>query len=194
MVHPLLGKNEMNSRWTYKPLAKAFHWLTALLVLLTIPAALIMLSPGIERSVQDPLFMFHKNIGVVILVLTALRLAYRLINPPPPLPESVPNWQRQVASLTHWLLYGLLLAMAISGYVRVTAGGFPLEIFDRIGLPRPVPRSDSLAETAKTIHATLRYPIIALIALHIGAALHHAIIKRDGAFQRMWPGRPAALD
>jgi len=174
---------------SYKPLAKALHWLTALLVLLTIPAALLMLTPGIERSVQDPLFIFHKNIGVVILVLVALRLAYRTVNRPPPLPDSVPSWQRQVASTTHWLLYGLLLAMAISGYTRVTAGGFPLEALDAMGLPRPVPRSDSLAETAKAIHATLRYPLIALIVLHIGAALHHAIIKRDGVFQRMLPFR-----
>lgn len=169
----------------YKPLAKAFHWLTALLVLLTIPAALIMLTPGIERSLQDPLFTFHKNIGVVIFVLVALRLAYRLINPPPPLPARVPAWQRHVALVTHWLLYALLLAMAISGYIRVTAGGFPLEVFDPIGLPRPVPRSEEVAETAKGIHAALRYPLIGLIILHIGAALHHALIKRDGVFQRM---------
>lgn len=174
---------------TYRPIAKALHWLTALLVLLTIPVALIMLTPGLERSVQDPLFMFHKNVGVVILVLVALRLAYRAVNPPPPLPDSVPSWQRQVASTTHWLLYGLLLGMAISGYVRVTAGGFPLEVFDAMGLPRPVPPSDSLAETAKTIHATLRYPLIALILLHVGAALYHAIVKRDGVFQRMLPDR-----
>ena len=175
----------MTSTARYRPLAKAFHWLTALLVLLTIPAALIMLRPGIERSLQDPLFTFHKNIGVVILVLVALRLAYRLLNPPPPLPASVPAWQRHAASATHWLLYGLLLAMAISGYVRVTAGGFPLEVFDRVGLPRPVPRSDDLAEAAKAFHATLRYPLIALIVIHIGAALNHALIKRDGVFQRM---------
>ena len=175
----------MTSTTRYKPLAKAFHWLTALLVLLTIPAALIMLTPGIERSLQDPLFTFHKNIGVVILVLVALRLAYRLLNPPPPLPESVPSLQRHSASVTHWLIYGLLLTMAISGYIRVTAGGFPLEFFDGIGLPRPVPRSDVLAETAKSIHAALRYPLIALILLHIGAALNHALVKRDGVFQRM---------
>lgn len=175
----------MTSIAHYKPLAKAFHWLTALPVLLTIPAALIMLRPGIERSLQDPLFTFHKNIGVVIFVLVAVRLAYRLLNPPPPLPDSVPAWQHYVASLTHWLLYGLLLAMAISGYIRVTAGGFPLEVFDPLGLPRPVPRSEALAETAKSIHAALRYPLIGLIALHIGAALHHALIKRDGVFQRM---------
>jgi cytochrome b561 len=189
MVYTVHGNCEMTVIGRYRPLAKAFHWLTALLVLLTIPAALTMLTPGIERSLQDPLFTFHKNIGVVIFVLVALRLAYRLINPPPPLPASVPAWQRHVASLTHWLLYGLLFAMASSGYIRVTAGGFPLEVFDPLGLPRPVPRSEEVAEIAKGIHAALRYPLIALIVLHIGAALHHALIKRDGVFQRMTVNR-----
>jgi len=179
----------MSPHLTYKPLARFFHWATAILVLLTIPVAIAMLRPGIERSLQDPLFLFHKNIGVVILILVALRLAYRLLNPPPPLPASVPHMQRIVAEVTHWLLYGLLLGMAISGYIRVTAGGFPLEVFDSLGFPRLAPRSDSLAETAKQIHATLRIPLIGLIILHIGAALYHAVVKRDGVFQRMAPGR-----
>lgn len=175
----------MHAAGSYKPLAKMFHWTTALLVMLTIPVALIMLTPGIERSLQDPLFMFHKNIGVVILIIVAARLAYRLLNPPPPLPASVPPMQRFVAEATHWLLYGLLLVMAVSGYIRVTAGGFPLEVFDALGVPHLAPRSESLAETAKAIHATVRYPLIALITVHIGAALYHAIVKRDGVFQRM---------
>lgn len=171
----------------YKPLAKIFHWLTALLVLLTIPAALTMLTPGIGRWLQDPLFMFHKNVGVVLLVLVAMRLAYRLFNPPPPLPQTMPRLQRYLAETTHWLLYGLLLAMALSGFIRVTAGGFPLEVFDRFGIQNLVPRSDTLAETGKRIHAFLRYPLIALILLHIGAALYHGLIRRDGITKRMMP-------
>lgn len=179
----------MPASLAYKPLARWFHWITAILVLLTIPVAIAMLRAGIARSVQDPLFLFHKNIGVVILILVALRLAYRLLNPPPPLPDSVPHMQRIIAEGTHWALYGLLLAMAISGYIRVTAGGFPLEVFDSLGFPRLAPRSDGLAETAKQIHATLRIPLVILIALHIGAALHHGLVKRDGIFQRMAPRR-----
>lgn len=177
----------MSAPGAYKPLAKAFHWLTALIVLLTIPAALIMLTPGIERWVQDPLFMFHKNIGVVLFVLVAVRLVYRLLNPPPPLPQDMPLLQRYLAETTHWLLYGLLLAMALSGFIRVTAGGFPLELFDRFGIQNLVPRSESLAGTAKQIHALLRYPLIGLIGLHIGAALYHGLIKRDGIAKRMMP-------
>lgn len=177
----------MSTVAVYRPWARVFHWLSALLVLLTIPVALIMVTPGIERALQDPLFLFHKNVGVLILLLVAVRLAYRLVNPSPPLPHSVPPLQRHIAEATHWLLYGLLLAMAISGYVRVTAGGFPLEIPDRLGLPHLVPKSDDLAERAKQIHVFLRFPLIALITLHIAAALYHAVIRRDGVFQRMAP-------
>lgn len=171
----------------YRAFARIMHWLTALLVLLTIPAAILMLRPGIDRGLQDALFLFHKNIGVVILAVVTLRLMYRLVNPPPPLPTQVPKLQRIIADLTHWALYGLLLAIAISGYVRVTAGGFPLEVFDSLGVPRLAPRSDELAQTAKSIHSALRVPIIALAALHIGAALYHGLIRRDGILQRMAP-------
>lgn len=182
-----IGGGKVSDAVAYKPLAKAFHWLTALLVLLTIPAALVMLTPGIERSLQDPLFLFHKNVGVVLLVLVAMRLAYRLLNPPPPLPQAMHPLQRFVAEATHWLLYGLLLAMAVSGFIRVAAGGFPIELFDRFGIRNLVPRSDDLAATAKQAHALLRFPLIALIVLHIGAAFYHGLVKRDGIVRRMLP-------
>jgi cytochrome b561 len=123
----------------------------------------------------------------VVLVLMLVRLAYRAANPPPPLPASVPDWQRRVAGLTHVLLYASVLVMAVSGYVRVVAGGFPLEWWDALGVPRLVPRSDALAGTAKTIHWATHYVVIGLIAMHVGAALFHAVVKRDGVFSRMWP-------
>jgi cytochrome b561 len=177
----------MTDTGRYNPLAKALHWATALLVFLTIPAALIMLRPGIDRALQDPLFMFHKNIGVVILILVAARLVYRLVNPAPPLPPSVPRLQRLIAHSTHWALYVLLLVMAVSGYIRVTAGGFPLEVFDALGVPHLAPRSDALAEAAKSVHAVVRFPLVLLIVLHVGAALYHGLVRRDGVLQRMLP-------
>jgi cytochrome b561 len=171
----------------YRPFARALHWIIAAILIAMIPAGVIMLQPGLDRSTQNLLFMFHKNMGVVVLVLMLVRLAYRAANPPPPLPASVPDWQRQVAGLTHVLLYVAVLVMAASGYVRVVAGGFPLEWWDALGVPRLAPRSDALAATAKTVHWAAHYVVIALIAMHVGAALFHAVIKRDGVFSRMWP-------
>jgi cytochrome b561 len=111
----------------YRPFARIMHWLTAILVLLTVPAAILMLQPGIGRGLQDPLFLFHKNIGVVILVIVTLRLAYRLVNPPPPLPEHVPKLQRMIAETTHWALYVLLLAMATWAIFESLPVVFPLK-------------------------------------------------------------------
>lgn len=179
----------MTPTLAYKPPARAMHWLAALLILSTIPIGNLMVQEGWPRSTQDTMFIFHKNVGVVILLLVLARLVYRFMNPPPPLPDSLPPMQKLAAEATHWALYGLLLVMAVSGYVRVKAGGFPLEGLDALGLPSLVPRSDALAETAKAIHNTARIPLVLLILAHIGAAAFHGIVKRDGVFSRMWPGR-----
>lgn len=167
--------------------ARIFHWATVVFVLLMIPAGLVMVQDGLDRTVQNALFIFHKNVGVVVLLLVLARLAYRLAVPPPPLPDSMPAWQHRVSGITHGLLYALLIAMPIAGYVRVRAGGFPIEALDALGIPTLVPRSESLAELAKMLHWLGGFALAALIALHVGAALFHAIVKQDGVFSRMWP-------
>jgi cytochrome b561 len=167
--------------------ARLLHWVIALMVISTIPVGQIMIQDGLARSVQNTLFIYHKNVGVVILLLMLLRLAYRLANPPPPLPDSVSPAQQAIAHLTHWFLYLLVVVMAVSGYVRVVAGGFPLEMLDALGVPRLLEKNKDLANTAKAIHATARYGLVILILMHVGAALFHGIVKRDGVFSRMWP-------
>ena len=171
----------------YRTSSRVLHWLTALLVLATIPAGLTMVQEGLSRPVQDTLFIFHKNVGVLILILVLARLAVRAVAPPPPLPDFLPGWQRRIAAASHVGLYLLLLVMAISGYVRVRAGGFPVEALDAIGVPPLVPRSEWLEDTAVAVHAATKFLLIGLVALHAGAALHHALIRRDGVFHRMWP-------
>jgi cytochrome b561 len=173
----------------YKPAARALHWSVALLVIATIPVGALMVEPGWARPTQDAMFVFHKNAGVLILLLMILRLAYRAMNPPPPLPATVPPAQQKIAEIAHWALYVMVLVMAVSGYVRVAAGGFPLEVLDALGVPRLVPRSDTLAEAGKTVHAYARFVLAGLIVAHVGAAAYHGLVKRDGVFSRMWPGR-----
>lgn len=173
----------------YKAPARWFHWGVALLVLVMLPVGLLMVQEGLERSVQNGLFIFHKNVGVIVALLVVLRLVYRLLNPPPELPSTIPPWQRHASAWTHRILYGLILLVPVSGYVRVRAGGFPIEMLDSLGIGTLLPRSDALAETAKSIHYLGGLALMALIALHVGAALHHGLIKRDGVFQRMWPSR-----
>lgn len=176
-----------NSDTQYRGRARLIHWIMALLILGMIPAGFIMIQQGLERSFQNTLFIFHKNVGVLLLVLIVVRIVVRLGHPPAPLPEDLPDWQHKIAGLSHLALYALLVIMPISGYVRVKAGGFPIESLDSLGLPALVPRSEALAELAKSIHFFGAYAIAALIAMHIGAALFHGIIRRDGVFSRMWP-------
>lgn len=176
---------------TYVPTARALHWLSALFVLSTIPAGLVMIEEGLPRALQNGLFIFHKNLGVVILLLVVARLVVRAMNPPPPLPDFVPAGQAKLAHAVHMLLYLLLIVMAVSGYVRVVSGGFPLELWDAIGVPRLAPRSDAIAGIASQVHGYTRFGLVALILVHIGAAIYHGIVRRDGIVRRMWPGARA---
>ena len=170
----------------YAALTRFLHWVVALMIVTTIPIGVIMLQDGLSRSIQDLLFILHKNGGVIILMLVLVRIGWRFVAPAPTLPPSTPPWQAAAAKTVQTALYALLLVMAISGYVRVRAGGFPVELLDAIGLPAFVPRSESLADTAQWIHATARFPLVALIVLHVGASVKH-LIARDGVFGHIWP-------
>lgn len=175
------------SSQSYRRPARFLHWSMAALVLATIPVGGLMIQEGLSRPLQNNLFIFHKNVGVLLLVMIVIRILYRWRNPAPPEPTHLPAWQLRIAGLTHGLLYTLLVIMPVAGYVRVKAGGFPIESLDAMGLPSLVPRSDALAGLAKSVHFYGSWAIAVLIAMHIGAALQHAIIKRDGVFSRMWP-------
>lgn len=171
----------------YVNTARALHWIMAALILLTVPAGLIMVQDDVGRDIKNVLFIYHKNVGVLLLILVLLRLAVRWRHSPPAKPSSLPVWQVRVADATHTLLYALLVIVPVAGFIRVRAGGFPIEALDALGVPLFVPRSDALAEQAKTVHYLAGLMIMACMALHISAALFHGIVKRDGVVARMWP-------
>lgn len=172
---------------SYRPSQRALHWIMALLILPMIAAGFVMVQQGLPRAVQNTLFVLHKNIGLVVLILAVLRVGVAWRSPALPLPGHLPRWQRLVAKASHGLLYALMLIMPLSGYIRVRAGGFPIELMDRLGLPTLVPKSDALASAAKAVHEFGAYAIAALLVLHIAAGLHHALILRDGIWGRIWP-------
>lgn len=170
----------------YGSVSRILHWLTVLLVLGLFPAGLIMTS-GVDRTIQNPLFIAHKSAGALLLVIVAFRIVWALTHRAPPLPESLSPIQKLAAHATHLGLYVFLVIMVVSGYVRVTAGGFPIDLFDAIGIPPLVPKSESVAATAKTIHAVAKYGLALLVVMHVGAAALHGLVLRDGVFSRMWP-------
>ena len=170
----------------YGLVSRLFHWITVLLVMVMIPVGFLMVQE-IPRPVQDSLFIVHKSLGPAVLVVVVLRLAWRAFHPAPPLPADLPAAQRFAASAVHVGLYALLLVMATSGYVRVTTGGFPIEALQAIGVPPLFPKNEAVAKVAERIHATAIIGLLALIALHVGAAAWHGLVRRDGIVSRMWP-------
>ncbi len=170
----------------YGVVARSFHWISALIVLTMIPVGLIM-TEDIPRSVQNPLFVLHKGLGSVFLVILLARIVWRLRHPPPPLPESLPPLQRRAAEWTHILLYLTLVIMGVSGYVRVTTGGYPIEWLNALGIPPLLPKMEAVSKVASLVHDMTKNLLIALILLHVAAVIHHSLIRRDGLLARMWP-------
>ena len=171
----------------YGTVSRLFHWLTVCLVLVMIPAGLIMTQDDIPRSLQDPLFILHKGLGPVVLIVVVARLGWRAFHPAPPLPASVPPLQARAAALVHAGLYAALIVQGVSGYVRVTTGGFPIEALRALGVPPLLPKAEAVSKIASEVHAVSVTVLIVLIAMHVGAAAYHGIVRRDGVVSRMWP-------
>jgi cytochrome b561 len=174
----------------YGTVSRLFHWGTALLVLLMIPAGIAMTSSGFE-SISNQLFIFHKGTGAVLLVLVVLRILWRVTHAPPPPPPGMSATQARLADWTHSFLYLLLLVMTVSGYVRVVGGGYPIELLDRLGVPPLLPEMEDVAERASVLHKFTAYLFTAVISAHIAAAVHHGLQHRSGEgsgiLGRMWP-------
>jgi cytochrome b561 len=171
----------------YTGIAIALHWLLALAILGSLGMGLYM--AGLPFSPQRlKFYSWHKWAGVTILVLSALRLLWRLAHrPPPDLP--MPIWQARAAHLTHGLLYLAFFAVPLLGWAYSSAAGYPVVWFGVLPLPDFVPVSKPLAETLKGLHALAAYGLAALIAAHIAGALKHHFLDRDSLLARMRPGK-----
>jgi cytochrome b561 len=163
------------------------HWLTAALILITVPLGAILGDlPRVQSTFKY--YSVHKWIGVTIFVLTCVRLFLRLRNPPPPLSASMPSWQQWLARRVHGLLYALLLALPLVGWMASSAGGYPIVLFNVLPLPAPVPQSKELSEILQAVHRVLAWSLVTLVALHLLAVLKHQFIDRDRIVSRMVDG------
>ncbi|MCA1780085.1 MAG: cytochrome b [Xanthomonadaceae bacterium] len=129
----------------------------------------------------------HKSIGMTVLALVALRLAWRAFNRPPAYPGHMSRWQRRAASATHWLLYGVIVLMPLSGWAYSSAAGYGAEFFGLVEIPGFVPDSEALEELFEELHEALAEALIVLVAVHVLAALLHQFVFKDGLIRRMLP-------
>ncbi len=180
----------------YTAVAIALHWAIALLIIGMIAVGWIMdAMPGGPGSAKIAIIQFHKAVGITILMLTIARIIWRIMNPPPAEPR-MPKWQSLLASSVHILLYVLMIAMPLTGWIMASAeisqhdtryfGTFEMYVPGIPGLPAET--REGIAEGFEQIHSNLAWVIIGLLVLHVTGALKHQLVDKDGLLARMAPG------
>ncbi len=166
--------------------ARLFHWLTVALVLVQMTAGIAMTIEAVP-ALNDAVFILHKGLGCLFLPVVAARLVWKRRHPVPALPPRLPALQRRIAARTHGLLYALLIVLPVSGYIRTVGDGYPIEMLDALGIPPLVTGIPDTAHVMRIVHTFGGYLLAALIAVHVGAAVHQQLFERDNVLARMWP-------
>ncbi len=164
----------------YDRVSAALHWLVALMVIATI--IIVLWAEQADRDLGLQLIFLHKSLGMTIFGITVLRIVWRLFHRAPPEPP-MPAWQHASARAVHLLLYGLMLALPVTGYMLSSKSPFPLLWFGN-EVPK-APITEAAAEAANAVHVVLGLLAIAMIVLHIAAALWHQFGMRDNLIARM---------
>ncbi len=177
--------SEAKAAERYSGIAVLLHWLIALMIFGSLALGLYMV--GLKLSpTKLKLYSWHKWLGVTIWLLAVARLAWRLGHPPPPNPP-MPVWQYAAATVSHALLYTLVLVIPVTGWLFSSASGFPVVYFGVLQLPDLIAKSKDAADVLRAVHAYLNYGLMALVAVHIVAALKHHLVDRDPVLHRMLP-------
>lgn len=167
--------------------SQTFHWLIVLLILVIATVGLTMGDlPKTPKYFW--VYTLHKSLGLTVLTLAVLRLAWRLYaGAPQPVPGT-PTWQERIASVTHWLLYALIFAMPLSGWLYDSSSGLrPFRWFGLFDVPKLSPPNKSLSELSHDTHETLFLVLVVLVVLHASAAVYHHVFQNDATLARMLP-------
>jgi cytochrome b561 len=179
----------MQTSRSYSPLQRTLHWLIAAGVIVMVPLGLYMVRRGVWSNfdaLTNTLYSWHKLIGFCILWLVVVRIIVRLMRGAPP-PEPIHPVLQFGANVSHFALYVLLFLVPVLGWTGLSAYG-AMDTALGITLPQIIPKNEALSETILAYHGWAAI-LLGLIALtHIGAALMHRFIFKDGVFSRMWPG------
>ena len=177
-----------NTADRYGLVAQALHWAIVALILVQLTLAFVAknlpLSPAKVGVLAN-----HKSFGITILALASIRLLWRLANRPPP-PPPMPRWQLLASRVSHFSLYALLFAMPITGWLMSSAANYPVSWFGTAQLPDLVAPDGELKQQLIDVHHLLAKALIALVLVHVAAALKHQFLDRDNLLYRMLPWRP----
>lgn len=176
----------MTTPATYSRPAIALHWLIALIIFVSFPVGLYMVDLPLSPA-KLKIYSYHKWAGVTVLILALVRVMWRATHAAPPLPASMPHWQQALAGATHILLYGLMLAIPVSGWLMSSALGFQTVYFGVLPIPDLIAKNKLLGEQLKFVHMFLNYTLAALVVTHVAAALKHHLVDRDDVLTRMLP-------
>ncbi len=180
----------------YTNVAIALHWTIALLVIGNLVLGLRLES--FKGLSQFQMYQLHKSIGISVLLLTLVRIAWRLTHKPPPYEPTLKNWERRLATATHHVFYFALIAMPLTGWIVVSASKYniPTMLFGVIPWPHIAPIHAADATTRLRIdtvsagtHEVIAFSMIALVLLHVAGAVKHLVVDGDGTVARMIPGK-----
>ncbi|ONG46944.1 cytochrome B [Pseudoroseomonas deserti] len=170
----------------YTAVARLLHWATVLaLILVGCLGLWLGWAPPQDEAFKLRLYNLHESVGLTILPVTLLRLAWRLWHPPPPIAPPLPPHFRRAAGATHAALYALLLTMPVVGLMATNAWGFPLTAYGILPIPSPIGPDEALAPKLTALHGWMALALGGLVALHAAAALWHHIHRGDDTLRRM---------
>jgi cytochrome b561 len=170
----------------YTATAIGLHWLMAALILGTFGVGIYMHDLPLSPT-KLQIYSWHKWAGVTAFLLVLFRIVWRFTHRPPPLPAAMPRWQQLAAHGGHALLYLLMIAIPLTGWLMSSAKGFQTVYFGVLPIPDLLAKNNELGKALKEVHETLNFLMIAIVAGHAGAALKHHFIDRDDILTRMSP-------
>jgi cytochrome b561 len=181
------GVDPLHPDGEYSTVAKWFHWLTVPLIVVLLLTGLTIRFIADEPKIR--FYMVHESIGLLVLILSACRLTWRLTHTPPPMAAHLPLMERLGASAVHHAVYLALIVQPILGFLTTNAYGFP-QRGDRaflgfIDLPKFMEANADLAHTLHWAHSIVGWLLVPALTMHVGAVIYHHAIKRDGTLLRM---------
>ncbi len=178
-----------NTTRSWGAISKSLHWLIVLLIITQ--WVIMQRAEALQEAKKLAQFAdavgWHKSIGMTVLMLAIIRLVWRWANPVPTLDGLAKGWERALAKLSHVLLYALIFAMPLSGWLMSSARGFSVSWFSQFTWPDLVSRDTALYEQLKDLHHTLFAALVVVALLHIAGALKHHFIDRNEVLRRMLP-------